>query len=50
MDPGTVVWLPDGTWYDPDMACSQTYGGNYYACGFDPGDGGTWAYCCPYGG
>jgi hypothetical protein len=49
MDPGTVVWLPDGGWYNPDMACSQTYG-NYYACGFEMGDGGTWAYCCPYGG
>jgi hypothetical protein len=48
MDPGTVVWLP-GTGFgegDETAACQAQYGGDYYACGDAPYDGGTIVWCC----
>jgi len=47
MDPGTVVWLP-GSGMDENGACQQAYGGDYYACGDAPWNGGVLVACCPY--
>jgi hypothetical protein len=47
MDPGRVVWLP-GSGFDENDACRETYGGNYYACGDEPYQGGILVFCCPY--
>ena len=49
MDPGRVVWLPDGSQYDQqymNWACEMTYGGFSYECGWEYADGGIIVYCC----
>lgn len=47
MDPGTVVWLPDGS-FDTDGACVQAFGPGYHDCGSMPWQGGILVFCCPY--
>jgi hypothetical protein len=49
MDPGRVVWLPDGGFSESDatQACQQMYGNEAYACGAEPYPGSGWlVYCC----
>jgi hypothetical protein len=43
MDPGEVVWLPDGSWESFSDACQ-----GLNVCAAWEGDGGWYIWCCPY--
>jgi hypothetical protein len=45
IDPGTVVWLPDGGGWSGDYVCGLW---NMWDCGEQHDMGGVWVYCCPY--
>ena len=51
MEPGSVVWLPDGGFDDYNAACQDVYGYGYYYCaGPEPDNGGVDIWCRPYQG
>jgi len=52
MDPGRVVWLPDGSFgNDYQLGCDIVFGwGQTFVCDVepDPSGNGVDVWCCPY--